>query len=79
MKQNISSKIYSKKANTACRKKLILGVLKDDFIVEFFGLKSRLNKSIIKTLRLPNFKGSACKLDFPALHKSNFAAYNTGR
>jgi len=27
---------------------------------------------------LPNFKGRACKLDFPALHESNFAAYFTG-
>jgi len=24
---------------------------------------------------LPNFKGRACNLDFPALHESNFAAY----
>jgi len=30
-----------------------------------------------KTLRLPNFKGRACYLDFPALHESNFAAYFT--
>jgi len=28
--------------------------------------------------RLPYFKGRACKLDFPALHESNFAAYFTG-
>jgi len=34
--------------------------------------------SMKKTLWLPNFKGRACKLDFPALHKSNFAAYFTG-
>jgi len=27
---------------------------------------------------LPNFKGRACKLDFPALHESNFAASFTG-
>jgi len=31
-----------------------------------------------KALRLPNFKGRACKLNFPALHESNFAAYFTG-
>jgi len=30
------------------------------------------------TIWLPNFKESACKLDFPALHTSNFAAYFTG-
>jgi len=30
------------------------------------------------TLFLPNFKGRACNLDFPALHESNFAAYFTG-
>jgi len=30
-------------------------------------------------LWLPNFKGRACKLDFPALHKSNFAVYFTER
>jgi len=35
-------------------------------------------KSIKKALWLPNFKGRACKLDFPALHESNFAAYFTG-
>jgi len=27
---------------------------------------------------LPNFKGRTCKLDFPALHESKFAAYFTG-
>jgi len=27
---------------------------------------------------LPNFKRRACKLDFHALHESNFAAYFTG-
>jgi len=26
-------------------------------------------KSIKKALRLPNFMGHACKLDFPALHE----------
>jgi len=31
-----------------------------------------------ETLWLPNFKGRACKLDFPALHESKFAAYFTG-
>jgi len=61
----------------ACRKKSILGVPKVDFKGDFFGLKSRL-KSIKKAQRLPNFKGRACKLDFPALHESNFAAYFTG-
>jgi len=35
-------------------------------------------KSIKKRLRLPNFKGCTCKLDFPALHESNFAAHFTG-
>jgi len=39
--------------------------------------KSRL-KLIKKTLRLSNFKGRACNLDFPALHESNFAAYFKG-
>jgi len=38
--------------------------------------KSRF-KSIKKTLLLPNFKGRACNLDFPAQHESNFAAYFT--
>jgi len=27
---------------------------------------------------LPKFKERACKLDFTALHESNFAAYFTG-
>jgi len=35
-------------------------------------------ESIKKTLRLPNFKGCACKLDFSALNESNIAAYFTG-
>jgi len=61
----------------ACRKKSILGVPKVDFKVDFFGLKSRF-KSIKMALWLPNFKGRACNLDFPALHESNFAAYFTG-
>jgi len=26
----------------------------------------------------PNFNERTCKLDFPALHESNFAAYFTG-
>jgi len=39
--------------------------------------KSRF-KSDKKTLLLHNFKGRACKLDFPALHESNFTAYITG-
>jgi len=43
----------------------------------FWRPKSRL-KSIKKAQRLPNFKGRACKLDFPALHESNFGAYFTG-
>jgi len=43
----------------------------------FWWPKSRF-KSIKKMLWLPNFKGRACKLDFPALHESNFAAYFTG-
>jgi len=43
----------------------------------FWWLKRRF-KSIKKALWLPYFKGSACKLDFPALHDSNFAAYFTG-
>jgi len=36
------------------------------------------NMSLKKAQRLPNFKGRACKLDFPALLESNFAAYLTG-
>jgi len=49
----------------ACRKKSILEAKKS----------IKVNK---KALRLPNFKGRACKLDFPALHESNFAAFFTG-
>jgi len=34
-------------------------------------------KNSIKNMS-PNSKGRTCKLNFPALHKSNFAAYFTG-
>jgi len=38
-------------------------------------------KSILvdkKAYQLPNLKGRNCKLDFPALHERDFAAYFTG-
>jgi len=55
--------------------------------LDFGGAKSQKStlqsvfeaKNLInETLWLPNFKGRACKLDFPALHESKFAAYFTG-
>jgi len=51
------------------------------FKVDFFGFKRRFLRPKIRLMsinKLPNFKGRACKLDFSALHKSNFAAYFTG-
>jgi len=56
-------------------------VPKVDFKGDLFrpekSIKSQF-KPIKKALRKPNFKVRACKLDFPALHESNFAAYFTG-
>jgi len=53
--------------------------LKSIFIVpEKSILVAKKSIKVEKTLRLPNFKGRACNLDFPALHESNFAAYFTG-
>jgi len=51
------------------------------YLISRFFEKSRFwgcLKSIKKAHRLSTFKGRACKLDFPALHESNFAAYFTG-
>jgi len=46
--------------------------------VNFGGVKIRLQSRLKMTPWLPNFKGRACKLDFPALHERNFSAYFTG-
>jgi len=60
-------------------------VPKVDFEVDFFGASKvdkksifEAKKSIKEALWLYNFKGHACKLYFPALHESKFAAYFTG-
>jgi len=42
-------------------------------IFDFGGAKRRRKKDAL----VANFKGRACKLDFPALHESKFAAYFT--
>jgi len=53
-----------------------------NFIGGCVGLSKKVDfggqKVVKKTLRLPNFKGRNCNLDFPTLHESNFAAYFTG-
>jgi len=51
-------------------KKVDFGGPKVNFNVDIFGLKS-LFKLIKKALLLPNLKGRACKLDFPALYERN--------
>jgi len=66
---------------TAIRDRLV--EKKSDFFRPDKSIKSKKSlleakKSIKKMLWLPNFKGRACNLDFPAVHESNFAAYFKG-
>jgi len=66
--------------NRLVEKSRFWGCLKSIFLAWKVDKQSifEAKKSIKKALRLPNFKGRACKLDFPALHASIFAAYFTG-